>query len=167
MRFSPLTLRFDPPSCTQEASRPVAPHSSPWPDRPTKCWQLLATGRYQATMPANICEHPRQYFMWDDLEGRLLCPTLRNAGSPLLTFRPRVWVPKCVAIELFLTCRVLIRTPVGAAVPNCQEHNFGLRANRTVYGIEGQPDTIVDVAVIRPTAPTFLSSAQMRRGEAP
>lgn len=31
----------------------------------------------------------------------------------------------------------------------------GLRADQLVYGLEGRPDTSVDVAIACPTAPTF------------
>ena len=50
--------------------------------------------------------------------------------------------------------------------PNPQGGNPGLRADQLVYGLEGQPEAFVDVAITCPTAPTLLAGTQFRRGKA-
>ena len=50
--------------------------------------------------------------------------------------------------------------------PNPQDGNLGLRADQLVYGLEGQLETFVDVAITCPTAPTLFAGTQFRRGKA-
>ena len=50
--------------------------------------------------------------------------------------------------------------------PDPHQDHPGLRADLLVFGIDGQPDTYVDVAITCPTAPSFLEGTQARRGKA-
>lgn len=49
--------------------------------------------------------------------------------------------------------------------PNPQEDIPEFRADESVFGIEGQPDTSVDVFCTCPTAPTLLAGTRCRRGK--
>lgn len=50
--------------------------------------------------------------------------------------------------------------------PNPHEGDSGLRANFLVFGIEGKPDSYVEVEINSHTAPTSSVGTQARRGKA-
>lgn len=50
--------------------------------------------------------------------------------------------------------------------PSLQEGKRELRADQLVCWIDGQSDSVVDVAAIYPTVPTFLVGMQFRHGKA-